>query len=301
MEAERKTAEQEFLDASQQIGMGLLRALDEACAATGTTYYLFYGTLLGAIRYGDWIPWDDDVDVAMTRHQFERFRTACAQHLPVHVKFSDARSDTAHITSIPRLLDLRTERADFARPRRTRAPETRHVALDIFILDRAPSRAWRHWLWRKRIRLLEKLIIARRTLLRDAVRASKKPPVMRAAEAMGVLIAKGAADQTWTARHAKACMAHGSDPDGCQYSLSNGWTLPTRACRFDLADIQPARPTRFRDMTLPGPNRPLALLEQLYGGGFMTPPPHPQRHPAHFRAGLVIKWGDHSEQIRPSQ
>ena len=45
--------------------LGMLKAFDEFCAAHGLRYSLFYGTLIGAVRHKGFIPWDDDVDVAM--------------------------------------------------------------------------------------------------------------------------------------------------------------------------------------------------------------------------------------------
>lgn len=51
----------------------IMCVLDDFCAAHGIRYSLLGGTLLGAVRHGGFIPWDDDVDVAMTRTEFDRF------------------------------------------------------------------------------------------------------------------------------------------------------------------------------------------------------------------------------------
>ena len=54
----------------------MTRVLDEVirvCKAEGISVYLTSGTLLGAVRHGGFIPWDDDVDVAIPRKDFNRF------------------------------------------------------------------------------------------------------------------------------------------------------------------------------------------------------------------------------------
>jgi len=48
----------------------ILSFFDKTCAQQGLTYYLAYGTLLGAVRHKGFIPWDDDVDVWMPRGDY---------------------------------------------------------------------------------------------------------------------------------------------------------------------------------------------------------------------------------------
>lgn len=58
---------------TQEILYGCLSHFKRICEENGLRYYLSNGTLLGAIKYGDFIPWDDDVDVLMPREDYDRF------------------------------------------------------------------------------------------------------------------------------------------------------------------------------------------------------------------------------------
>lgn len=54
------------------VQLTLLEKLDAVCAAQGLTYFAGGGTLLGAVRHGGYIPWDDDIDLFMLRSDYDR-------------------------------------------------------------------------------------------------------------------------------------------------------------------------------------------------------------------------------------
>ena len=58
----------------------VLGHIDRICRKYGLKYFADYGTLIGAIRHGGFIPWDDDIDVSMKREDYERFIDLFNQH-----------------------------------------------------------------------------------------------------------------------------------------------------------------------------------------------------------------------------
>ena len=53
--------------------MEILARCDDFCREQGIPYFLCGGTLLGAVRHGGYIPWDDDIDLMMLRADYDRF------------------------------------------------------------------------------------------------------------------------------------------------------------------------------------------------------------------------------------
>ena len=97
----------------------VLLSFDSFCRSHGIAYSLADGTLLGALRHGDFIPWDDDADVMLTRPEYDKLRAALAP------------SDSLKLLKIG-FLDRIT----------TSAHEEEHVYLDLFVNDEMPLSRW---------------------------------------------------------------------------------------------------------------------------------------------------------------
>lgn len=90
----------------QIIELDMLLAFDALCQKNGLRYYMDGGTLLGAMCYEGFIPWDDDIDLKMPRPDYERFLTMQDQ-LPAHIRIDVPRRDHCEYT-MTKLVDDRT-------------------------------------------------------------------------------------------------------------------------------------------------------------------------------------------------
>jgi len=70
----------ETLDELKKIELEILKQVHEICTNEGINYSLCGGTLLGAIRHGGFIPWDDDIDIFMSRPDYNKFIEHCKNH-----------------------------------------------------------------------------------------------------------------------------------------------------------------------------------------------------------------------------
>ncbi len=66
---------------AQMLSVEILDEFDRVCQENGFTYWLDYGSLLGAVRHKGFVPWDDDIDVSMPLDDFERFKKTAGDKL----------------------------------------------------------------------------------------------------------------------------------------------------------------------------------------------------------------------------
>ena len=69
------------LQAHQTVLLQMLKEIDRICKKHDIPYMLFSGTMLGAVREGGFIPWDDDADIVMLRDAYEKFLQVAPEEL----------------------------------------------------------------------------------------------------------------------------------------------------------------------------------------------------------------------------
>ena len=71
----------------------ILKIVDSIFSKHHIDYYLDGGTLLGAVRHGGFIPWDDDIDISVRREDFSRIKRVLQKELPDNLVFQDRFTD----------------------------------------------------------------------------------------------------------------------------------------------------------------------------------------------------------------
>lgn len=84
----------------------ILKVVDGICRKHDIKYWLSGGTLLGAVRHGGFIPWDDDLDIEMMREDFIRFSEIANVELPDNLIIHTALNDPKYVYLYAKVRDL---------------------------------------------------------------------------------------------------------------------------------------------------------------------------------------------------
>lgn len=114
----------------------LLKEFDAICKKHDITYYLEGGTLLGAVRHKGFLPWDDDIDLSITRENFQKLLSVIDEELPAnrelfcYERFPNYLRDTVKYTNLDTTVLFRNHILD---------GNAAGQHIDLFILDPVPS------------------------------------------------------------------------------------------------------------------------------------------------------------------
>lgn len=121
----------------QRVELELLLEADRICRKCGIHYNIIAGTLLGAVRHGGFIPWDDDADIALLRGEYEKFRRACETELDTsRFYFQDHENTPGYRWGYGK---LRRKGTTFLREHQEHMPYEQGVFIDVFPLDSVPA------------------------------------------------------------------------------------------------------------------------------------------------------------------
>lgn len=123
----------------RQLQLAELEILNEfvrVCEKEGLRYYLVGGTLLGAVRHQGFIPWDDDVDVAMPREDYDRFARIAEKELAPQYFYQSPDTDPHYFLTYAK---IRKNGTEIYEERFKNARFHKGIFIDIFPLDFCPG------------------------------------------------------------------------------------------------------------------------------------------------------------------
>lgn len=161
--------ESEYFENAHRILKILLKDFDRVCQKHNLRYYVICGSLLGAVRHHDLIPWDDDVDVAMPRKDFD----ILLQHVKeewgdggdiLFVNY-DQMGNHTFLDFMTRIVYMKEEIPVGVYRKihgKGRSDIENHMPLDIYVLDNAADSAKKHQFQTNLITLIYGLAIGHR-------------------------------------------------------------------------------------------------------------------------------------------
>lgn len=115
--------------------LDILKEFVHICDKYDLGYYLVGGTLLGAVRHSGFIPWDDDIDVAMLRGDYERFAEVCQAELDPQYFYQSSETDPYYFLTYAK---IRKNGTEVCEERFSNSKFHKGIFIDIFPLDICP-------------------------------------------------------------------------------------------------------------------------------------------------------------------
>ena len=118
----------------------ILKVVDDICTKHGIQYTLDGGTLIGAVRHGGFIPWDDDIDINVTRDDLAKLRKILPRELPSHLVYQDYFTDPYYPTLIAKVRER--DSYMYEEPCTDKLKE-KGIFIDIIPIEEVPNLAWK--------------------------------------------------------------------------------------------------------------------------------------------------------------
>lgn len=246
------------LDELHNIMLNLLEKIDRVCEEENIKYFLVDGTLLGAVRHKGFIPWDDDVDIAMPRLDYERFKNIASEKLGNDFFVQTINTDSNyHQFYIP--LKVRDNHSTLIENYGNKFHEG--VYVDVFPFD---------YLTEKKEKQLKKKRIAYLFgVMRGPVQFATFPSIHCLARLSLQMIGHLIPRKIMINYIEAAVEENINETDGDE--MTYGYELPWRQV-FKTKDIFPLCRVQFENLELNVPNNSDAILSIIFGDYMKLPP-----------------------------
>ncbi|MGL4739942.1 MAG: LicD family protein [Sarcina sp.] len=248
-----------ILREAQSIMVAILDEIDRICRENDIEYYISDGTLLGAVRHGGFIPWDDDLDVSMTRENYIKFCKVANDEIGEDFLVQTSKSDKHFHNGC--VMKVRHKHSLLKELARENVKFHQGIFVDVFPMDKLPSN--------KRLIKFQKKLATLFFFIKNDYDTNSKlkkcflgafSPV-RHSFLQKILCS--------TLRFNKKC-----ETDKYTYGVD---TYFYNEFIYDENDLFPLKEIKFEGRTVMCPNKPHKVLTKLYGD-YMKLPPVEERH-----------------------
>lgn len=119
-----------------KVELGIAKEFIKICSRYNLTYYIIGGTFLGAVRHKGFIPWDDDMDFAMPRKDFDCLMKIANDELPSNMALKTFYNDENHWYFLPKIVNIDYE---IIEDRYKSINKKGYLFIDIFPIDGTPN------------------------------------------------------------------------------------------------------------------------------------------------------------------
>lgn len=259
----------------QEDAMAICKEIDRICRKHKIGYFICGGTMLGLVRHGGFIPWDDDMDVGMLRADYDRFMEVAADELAPEYFLQTRESDP----NIPYLFSkVRLKNSEYITKYNELRDFNKGICVDVFPFDRVPLEYGTFDEHYKKARALSKAHnhTANGQIPMEAIESKDASnPFEAFGKSVMTLRHKG----FWNKSLAETQKAYVdfvtkyNDDERLHYVAS---FVPTFTC-VRLDDLLPYQDVDFEGETLMAPAHPEVFLQMQYGDFMSEPMLHQQR------------------------
>lgn len=262
--------QQQELRKCQLKQLDIMKVVDDICRRHAIDYWLDGGSLLGAVRHGGFIPWDDDIDIAMRHTDLPRFVAVARRELPAHYALQAPGHDGGKepIVKIRDLNSFYVEQGDdFS------ADYEKGLYVDVFPMTPYPS--------------VSKAFVKRVALGISKCYSILHKPHRYSWKAVAELFWFGGKYAAYRALWAMACACRSKDTYMSNIAINNGYGIMHRQDSiFPLSEVV------FEGCRFLAPANPAAYLEDLYRNYMEIPPVEKRKIHSVFIASELVKGGE---------
>ncbi|MBR5246145.1 MAG: LicD family protein [Clostridia bacterium] len=248
----------------------IAREIKRLCDKHNIKYFIIAGTLLGAVRHGGFIPWDDDMDIGMLREDYEKFLEIAKSELGEDFFLQTPETDKNYGLPFAKILLNGTILVEAT----AGSDAKKGIFIDVFPFDVAPENEADRENHNKQTYFYKRLLLAKLNYNVCAKNDYVKRAVYFALKVMATfyfhdkLVKKLESEITkYNDKKTEDIVNIGGAYGYKKETIKADWVR-------DTVEIP------FEDMTISAPVDYIKYLETFYGD-YMTPPPEDKRYNRH--------------------